>query len=128
MKILYSFLLLCSFTYALNITDDTAFQKVYQSKENSDKIVLMIYSAKTCPQCAYMKKKVFKQKSVKAFMDKKIVVIEKDINHDELPKGFEYFGIPTMFFIDNKGEQIGKIIGSSRANIFLEKLQDIVGK
>lgn len=128
MRILYTFLLFCSFTFALNITNDPTFQKLIGAQENKDKLVLMFYSAKTCPQCAYMKQKVFKQNDVHQFMQKHFSIMYKDINTDELPKGFEYFGIPTMFFIDHNGNQVAKIVGSSRAEPFLEELKKIQGK
>lgn len=122
--------LLFSFTIlsAGSISEDPSFQSIYSKKLNNDKILLMIYTAKTCPQCAYMKKKVFKEKEVHEFMDKHFVVLEKDINKDDLPKGFEYIGIPTMFFIDKNGRQVGKFVGSSRAKPFLKTLEAVAGK
>ena len=111
---------------AQTILEDKNFQEIYTKKENSKKLVLMIYTAKTCPQCAYMKQKVFQDINVKSFMEKYFVVLEKNIDTDELPDGFQYFGIPTMFFINNKGEQVEKFIGSSRAEPFLNNLKKII--
>jgi thioredoxin-related protein len=124
-KLIVFFLLLTS-SHAMPITDDPSFKKVYQEKQNSHKIVLMLYTAKSCPQCAYMKQKVFKDTNVKKFLEEHFVIVEKDINRDDLPEEFKYFGIPTMFFIDSKGGKIGEFIGSSRAASFLEELQKIV--
>jgi thioredoxin-related protein len=73
-----------------------------------------------------MKQKVFQDINVKSFMEKYFVVLEKNIDTDELPDGFQYFGIPTMFFINNKGEQVEKFIGSSRAEPFLNNLKKII--
>ena len=125
--IIFLSIFLCSL-YGISITEDKEIQKLITPKENQKKLVLMFYSAKTCPQCAYMKQKVFKEKKVKQFMKEHFVIMYKDINRDELPKGFEYFGIPTMFFIDHKGNQVDKIVGSSRADKFLKELQKIQGK
>ncbi len=128
MKILFFYFLIVSYVLGMQIEDDPTFKLIYQQKQNSNKIVLMLYSAKTCPQCSYMKEKVFKDKEVKKFMDTHFVILEKDINKDDLPNKFEYFGIPTMFFIDREGKQIGKIVGSSRAKQFLEQLKKVVDK
>ncbi len=125
-KLFFLFLFTITSSYALQITQDTEFQDIYENSQNNDKLVLMLYSAKTCPQCAYMKHKVFTTKEVKQFMDKHFVILEKDINQDDLPEELEYFGIPTMFFIDKKGNQVAKIIGSSRAKPFLEKIEKII--
>ena len=126
MKSLLCYFLIISYVFGMQIEDDPSFKLIYQQKQNSDKIVLMLYSAKTCPQCAYMKEKVFKDDEVKKFMDRNFVILEKDINKDDLPNNFEYFGIPTMFFIDKNGKQIAKIIGSLRAKSFLEQLKKVV--
>ena len=128
MKIFFIYFLIVIYVFSMQIEDDPTFKLIYQQKQNSDKIVLMLYSAKTCPQCAYMKEKVFKDEEVKKFMDTHFVILEKDINKDDLPNKFEYFGIPTMFFIDKNGKQIAKIIGSSRAKSFLEQLKQVVNR
>lgn len=129
---MYRYLLGLVFSFTIltagSISDDPSFKSIYSKKQNNDKILLMIYTAKTCPQCAYMKQKVFKQKDVKKFMDKHFVVLQKDINKDDLPKGFDYIGIPTMFFIDKNGNQVGKFVGSSRAKPFLKSLKSIAGE
>ncbi len=128
MKKLCLLLILVGFAFGFSIQNDAKFEEIYKTKSNKDKIVLMIYTAKSCPQCAYMKKKVFTQKNIKNFMDKNFVVLEKDIDKDDLPENFEYIGIPTMFFVNSKGEQIDKFVGSARADEFLEVLQNAKDK
>jgi thioredoxin-related protein len=125
-KLFFLFIFATTSSYALQITQDSSFQNIYKDTQNNDKLVLMFYSAKTCPQCTYMKQKVFKSGEVKKFMDNNFIILEKDINKDDLPTGFEYFGIPTMFFINKEGKQIAKIVGSSRTKPFLEKLENII--
>jgi len=115
-----------SLLQAGSILDDAGYKKVYADPQNNDKKVLMFYSAKSCPQCAYMKEKVFTDEAVAAYMQKHFAVLYKDIHTDELPDGFGYYGIPTMFIIDKEGRLIKKIIGSSRAKPFLERLHAII--
>ena len=124
MKKLCLLLILVGFAFGFSIQNDAKFEEIYKTKSNKDKIVLMIYTAKSCPQCAYMKKKVFTQKNIKNFMDENFVVLEKDIDKDDLPENFEYIGIPTMFFVNSKGEQIDKFVGSARADEFWEVLKN----
>lgn len=111
----------------MTITEDASFNRIYK-EHTDDKIVLMIYTTSSCPQCAYMKQKVFKENKVNAFMRKHFVILEKNIHKDNLPDGFEYFGIPTMFFINSNGVNIEKVVGSSRAEPFLKQLKQIVKK
>lgn len=128
MKKLCLLLILAGCSFGFSIQNHVKFEEIYKIKSNKDKIVLMIYTAKSCPQCAYMKKKVFTQKNIENFMDKNFVVLEKDIDKDDLPENFEYIGIPTMFFVNSNGEQIDKFVGSTRADEFLEVLKNAKGK
>lgn len=121
---LFITLLITSSLDAFTITEDKVFQDIYKNPNNQNKKVLMIYTAKNCPQCAYMKEKVFKEKEVYEYMSKYFVVMEKNTSTDELPQGFTYFGIPTMFIIDKYGNTVDTIIGSARPKIFLETIKN----
>ncbi|MBN2895087.1 MAG: thioredoxin fold domain-containing protein [Campylobacterales bacterium] len=91
----------------------------------SGKTVLMLYSTKGCPECAYMKEKVFIDPEVAERLTRDFVIIEKDINRDELPEGFAYIGIPTLFVLDANGSLIETVIGSRRAGVFAQILDTI---
>ena len=119
-------LLLSSYLFAMSINEDPAFKAIYNKERNSDKILLMMYSTESCPQCSYMKLKVFKDPKVAMFLNKHFVVLEKDVQKENLAEGFDYFGIPTIFFVDENGTQHGKFIGSARAKPFLQELEKVV--
>ncbi|MDO9266609.1 MAG: thioredoxin fold domain-containing protein [Sulfurimonas sp.] len=121
--VLFMIVLFSSPLVAFTITQDKVFQEIYKNPQNQNKKILMIYTANNCPQCAYMKEKIFKEKEVFGYMSKHFVVIEKNTSTDELPEGFSYFGIPTMFIIDSKGNTIDTIVGSARAKDFLEMIK-----
>jgi len=123
---IFLILLLATSAFGITIEDDPTFKKIFEKGQNSDKLVLMMYSAESCPQCAYMKEKVFKDSNVHAFLQKHFVVLEKDVHRDDLPSSFDYFGIPTIFFVDKDGKMRGKFVGSSRAAPFLKELEQIV--
>jgi len=107
------------------IQNDKQFQEAVVSMAKADKLVLMIYTTDGCPECAYMKQKVFHDKIVEPYMRRNFVVIEKNVHNDELPDGYDYFGIPTMFFIDKLGNKKGTIIGSKRSQAFLDEITHI---
>jgi thioredoxin-related protein len=121
-------LLLCISFYSLwagAIQDDREFCDAVASIGKKDKLVLMIYTTDSCPECAYMKQKVFHDKIVEPYLNDNFVVIEKNVHKDPLPDGYDFFGIPTMFFIDKQGNQKGKIIGSKRSKAFLDDIRHI---
>lgn len=85
-------------------------------KEN--KIVLMIYTTDDCPECAYMKSKVFHDKSVELYMNRHFVVIEKNVHTSKLPDGYDFFGIPTMFLSTKREIKERRLWGVNVLNRF----------
>ncbi|AFV96704.1 MULTISPECIES: thioredoxin family protein [unclassified Sulfuricurvum] len=112
---------------ALSIQNDEQFKSAVAGMGKENKLVLMIYTTDDCPECAYMKQKVFHDKAVEGYMDRHFVVIEKNVHKNKLPEGYDFFGIPTMFFIDKSGNKKETIIGSKRAREFLSELKRIRG-
>ncbi|HZF70639.1 thioredoxin family protein [Sulfuricurvum sp.] len=112
---------------AAPIQTDEQFKTAVASMGTENKLVLMIYTMDDCPECAYMKQKVFHDKAVEAYMKRNFVVIEKNVHKSKLPDGYDFFGIPTMFFIDKAGNKKETIVGSKRAQPFLTELRRIRG-
>lgn len=109
------------------IQNDEQFKTAVASMGKENKLVLMIYTTDDCPECAYMKTKVFHDKTVKPHLSRNFVVIEKNVHKSKLPDGYDFFGIPTMFFIDRAGNKKETIVGSKRPQPFLKELQRIRG-
>ena len=107
------------------IQNDDAFKSAVSSMGSENKLVLMIYTTEDCPECAYMKQKVFHDKTVEPCLSQNFVVIEKNVHKSKLPDGYDFFGIPTMFFIDKNGVKKGTLVGSKRAPEFLKELHRI---
>ena len=112
---------------AHTIQNDEQFKSAVAGMGKEDKLVLMIYTTDDCPECAYMKKKVFHDKTVEPYMSRNFVVIEKNVHKSKLPDGYDFFGIPTMFFIDKTGNKKETIVGSKRPQPFLSELKRIRG-
>ncbi len=113
--------------YAAPIQNDNAFQSAVTSIGKADKLVLMIYTTDDCPECAYMKKKVFHDPKVEGYLNTNYVIVEKNVHRDKLPDGYDYFGLPTMFFIDKNGVKKETVVGSRRAPEFAKELHRIRG-
>ena len=127
-KLFFLIVVLNSFMYAAPIQSDQEFQQVVEQMGKEEKLVLMIYTADDCPECAYMKQKVFHDKTVEPFLNRHFVVMEKNVHRSNLPDGFDYFGIPTMFFIDKAGVNKETVVGSKRPKPFLDALHSVWGK
>jgi thioredoxin-related protein len=112
---------------AHTIHNDEQFNNAVAGMGKENKIVLMIYTTEDCPECLYMKQKVFFDKTVEPYLTRNFVVIEKNVHKSKLPDGFDYFGIPTMFFIDKNGVKKETIVGSKRSPEFVKELRRIRG-
>lgn len=110
---------------AHSIQNDDQFKAAVASMGTENKLVLLIYTTDDCPECAYMKQKVFHDKAVEAYMNRHFIVIEKNVHRGKLPEGYDFFGIPTMFFIDKAGHKKETLVGSKRAQPFLAELRRI---
>lgn len=126
-KFFFLFVVFGSFLYAAPIQSDKEFQQAVEKMGKENKLVLMMYSTEDCPECAYMKQKVFHDKAVEPYLTRNFVVIEKNIHKSKLPDGYDYFGIPTMFFIDKTGNKKETLVGSKRPQPFLGELRRIRG-
>ncbi|RRS30173.1 MAG: hypothetical protein P794_08125 [Epsilonproteobacteria bacterium (ex Lamellibrachia satsuma)] len=101
------------------------FHKALQKAKSQNKEVMMMYSATWCPECNYMKEVVFKNKEVADYIQKHFIVLSLDIQKDTLPKGFDYIGIPTFFFIGEDAKEKNKIIGGDKPDKFLKSLKEL---
>lgn len=126
-RLVLSMLLVGVVAWGTPIQNDDQFKTAVTSMGSDNKLVLMIYTTDDCPECAYMKKKVFHDKTIEAYLNQNFVLIEKNIHKSKLPDGYDYFGIPTMFFIDKAGNKKETIVGSKRPQPFLNELKRIRG-
>ena len=127
---LKSFILMCVAVLGLwggTIQNDEQFKAAVTSMGSDNKLVLIIYTTNDCPECAYMKQKVFHDKAVEPYLNRNFVVIEKNVHTSKLPDGYDFFGIPTMFFIDKTGNKKETLVGSKRSQPFLSELHRIRG-
>lgn len=124
-KIGLSLLLASGILLAGSIQNDEQFKSAIAGMGKEKKLVLMIYTTDDCPECAYMKQKVFHDKTIEPYLNQNFVVIEKNVHNSKLPDGYDFFGIPTMFFIDKAGNKKETIVGSRRVAEFAKELHRI---
>ena len=123
-----SILLLIACTLAVcanTLTFEHDFTQAQKKAKQEHKQVMMMYSAVWCPECNYMKDVVFKDHEVVSYIQKHYVVLTLVVQKNTLPEGFDYPGIPVFFFLDDSAKEKDKIIGGSKANIFLQKLKGL---
>jgi len=125
MKIFISFCLFLSVLFGDNLSFEHNYKDALQKATQEKKDVIMIYSASWCPECSYMKDVAFKEAKLNSYLKENFVLLVLDIDKGNLPKGFEYVGIPTFFVLDKDANKLGKIVGGDKPAKFLERLKEI---
>lgn len=95
---------------------------------NSDKNIMVFFTAEWCSPCRIMKREVFADQEVKNAMDAKVVSIEINIddpNTEALVKQYNIGATPTTIFIDTEGNVINYAVGKVGKAKFLEMLLNI---
>lgn len=126
MKILVSllFLTLSLFSASINFEKDLETAKQKAVKQN--KKLMIMYSTPTCPECNYMKKKVFKDKEIISYVNENFVSVIMDIKEDKEKLPYKFIGIPTFYFSDAQNmELLSKKIGGTRESQFLEIVKNV---
>ena len=125
MKKIIVLLALFAFVFASSSWDDDYDYALEMAKEEN-KIVLLMFSSKTCKVCTYMKTRVYPNKEVEDYINEYFVAVEIDINEYPQTFGYKILGTPTYYFLSSTGKQIGKeMIGGAKTDAFLQKLKEV---
>jgi thioredoxin-related protein len=90
------------------------------------KIVMLMFSSKTCKMCNYMKKTVYENDDVADYVNNFFVPIEVDVQAHPDKYGYQVIGTPTYYFLTSDGKQIGRMMmGGATPEGFLQKLKDV---
>ncbi len=123
-KLFLLFLFLASSLFAdLNWAEDYETGLAQAKKEN--KIVMVMFTLTECHVCKQMKKNVYTDPEVMAYVEKYFVPVELNLDIDD-KEGFAVFGTPTFYFLTSEGKQIGDVkVGGSTLDGFKKKLKEV---
>lgn len=100
-------------------------QGLVQAKKEH-KIVMLMFSSKTCKMCNYMKKTVYENDDVIEYVGSFFIPIEVDVQAHPDKYGYTVIGTPTYYFLTSDGKQIGRMMmGGASPEGFLQKLKDV---
>jgi protein disulfide-isomerase len=94
---------------------------------NSDKNIMVFFTADWCSPCRIMKRQVFADNDIMKTMDAKVVPVEINIddqNAEALVKQYNIGATPTTIFIDPQGKVIDYAVGKVEKSKFLEMLEN----
>jgi len=124
MKLLLSFFLFISLSFAGELEIFHNLEKATESAKKDNMKVLMMLSQEGCVTCEYMLDVVFDNEDVIDFLNTAFKVVELDIHKDKIPNGFRAYGTPTFYILDINGKKIGRqIVGAQTIPNFLKTLK-----
>lgn len=125
MKLLISLLLLASSLFASGINFQKDLETAKQKAVMENKKLMIMYSAVGCPECNYMKKKVFKNEEIISFTNENYVSVIMDIQEHKAALPYKFIGIPTFYITDAKDMKLlSEKIGGTREAQFLEFIKN----
>lgn len=123
-KIVLILFLLSSHLFANNI-EWMEYDEALHLAKKQDKIVMLMLGRSTCNVCGYMSTVVFKDKNVIEEFKKKFLAVYIELDFEEAPDNFEFFGTPTFYFLDKDKKVLERIDGGKRTPSFIETLEKL---
>ena len=123
-KLFLLVLFLASSVFAdLNWVDD--YESALTQAKEEKKIVMIMFTLTECHVCKVMKKSVYTDPEVMAYVEKYFIPVELNLDIDD-KEGFAVFGTPTFYFLTSEGKQIGDMkVGGSTLEGFKKKLKEV---
>ena len=107
----------------LNWADD--YESALEQAKEEKKIVMVMFTLTECHVCKVMKKSVYTDPEVMAYVEKYFVPVELNLDIAD-KEGFAVFGTPTFYFLTSEGKQIGDMkVGGSTLDGFKKKLKEV---
>ncbi|RXJ90508.1 thioredoxin family protein [Arcobacter sp. CECT 8983] len=126
MKIISLLLLFITIAFSSSINFEDNLKEAKEEAIKKNRPLMIMYSTPTCPECNYMKKKVFKNEEVSSYVNKNFVSVVMDINEDKKELPFKFIGIPSFFFVNARTmELLDKSLGGMREKEFLTVLEKV---
>jgi thioredoxin-related protein len=124
-KILFTLVFLTASLFA-ELDWAPSFEQGLAQAKKEHKIVMLMFSKKTCKMCNVMKSKVYENDEVAEYVKTFFIPVEIDVEVHPDKYGYAVIGTPTYYFLDSNGKQIGRMmVGGASAEGFLQKLKEV---
>ena len=133
-------LLMLSFALLLGLTfasaqesrgirfESGSLSEILAKAKKENKLVFMDVYASWCGPCKIMATQVFTQKKVGDYFNKTFVNAKFDAEKGEGVQIARRYGVeayPTFLLLDGNGTLVGKMVGGSPANDFIQKIEGL---
>lgn len=107
--------------------DNSTFQESLAKAKSSGRLIFMDCYTSWCAPCKMMNSEVFSQKKVGDYFNANFVNVKFDMEKGEgveLAKKYEMKAFPTFLILNEKGDEIHRVVGGLDAEAFIKKISD----
>ncbi|MFC3196660.1 thioredoxin family protein [Parapedobacter deserti] len=107
-------------------SEDGTWESLLQQAAVENKLIFLDGYAVWCGPCKTMDREVFTREEVGSFFNQTFINVKRDMERGEgiaLKERYNIKAYPTYLFINAKGEEVHRIVGSSSADEFINKAQ-----
>jgi len=104
--------LLLSSIISLYALDFHSYEEGLKLQQKSGKILMLDVMRTNCHYCKDMERKVFDNKNMSAWLNKRFIPVKLNLDFDTLPLGIHVYFTPTFFFVNKEHKIIKKVPGS----------------
>ncbi len=94
-------------------------------QQKTGKPIMLDIMRTNCHYCQNMQKKVFDNKEMSKWLEKRFIAVEINLDFDEIPIDVKVYFTPTFYFLDKKQNIIKKIPGSWNIQDFKDLIKGI---
>ena len=121
-------LLIGSSLFAGNLNWESSYKVAKQKANEQNKELFLFVSSPTCPECNYMKKKIFTKDKVNEYINKNYISYQFLHKSDEVPKDMKMWGIPRLYISKGDDKVVAKKFGGLKADKLLKFLEQFKSK
>ena len=102
-----------------------SYEEALKLQKKTGKVIMIDVIRSDCHYCKDMQKKVFDNKAMSVWLQKRFIPVKLNLDFDELPLGLHVYFTPTFFFLDSDQKIIKKIPGSWNIQDFKDLTKNI---
>ena len=94
-------------------------------QKSSHKPIMIDIIRTNCHYCKNMEKEVFEDRDMSAWIEKRFIPVQVNMDNEKLPLGLNVSFTPTFYFVDEKHNILKKIPGSWHIEDFKDLTRNI---
>jgi len=102
-----------------------SYEEALQLQKSNHKVIMIDVMRSDCHYCIKMKKEVFDNPEMSAWIENRFIPVELNLDFDDLPFNLEVYFTPTFFFVDTNHKIVKKIPGSWNIQDFKDLTENI---